>query len=212
MPLLPQRKAKFRTPTEAQPRRAPLGHTFLFMSVLYGTAVLIGFVLYFALNNSLRTMVLMNFRAGLAAFLYMGNIGGLSAAYNESWYNIVFLIITWVVGQSTIGAPIIVLLLFIRGLSLGFALSLTVLVDGLHGAIFDLIGIMPWNILIMGAFIVAASISYLFTRELRTIGFARMSAGLLAAYSGVYVICVGLVLLAGWVEFLIVPRIFAWLG
>ncbi|MCL1631879.1 stage II sporulation protein M [Sporolactobacillus sp. CPB3-1] len=70
--------------------------------------------------------------------------------FKESFFNdLQFLILIWVLGLSVIGLPLIFLLIFVRGLFLGFTVGFLVSQMGINGLMAVLVSIFPQNLLMI---------------------------------------------------------------
>lgn len=70
--------------------------------------------------------------------------------------------ILWILGLSIIGLPMILLLLFLKGIVVGFTVGFLVNQMGWNGVMFSLMGVLPQNMLVVPALIIVgvAGISF----------------------------------------------------
>jgi stage II sporulation protein M len=70
--------------------------------------------------------------------------------------NILFLLTIWLLGLLWIGSPFILVVLLLKGFSLGFTVGFLVKNFALKGLIFSFAAVLPHNILLIPAYIIAA--------------------------------------------------------
>jgi stage II sporulation protein M len=68
----------------------------------------------------------------------------------------------WILGLSIIGLPIILILLFLKGVVVGFTVGFLVNQMGWHGLLLSFVSVLPQNLILVPAFIIvsAASVSF----------------------------------------------------
>jgi stage II sporulation protein M len=71
--------------------------------------------------------------------------------------NILFFFIVWALGFLSIGFPLILIVLALKGFALGFTVAFIVYRSSLKGLIFCLAAVLPHNLLLVPAYIVAAA-------------------------------------------------------
>ncbi|KAB7672871.1 stage II sporulation protein M [Bacillus sp. B1-b2] len=69
----------------------------------------------------------------------------------------------WLLGISIIGLPIILILLFIKGMVVGFTVGFLVNQMGWHGFLLSFVSILPQNLIVIPIFIISATISVAFS-------------------------------------------------
>ncbi len=80
--------------------------------------------------------------------------------------NIKFMLMIWFLGLTIIGIPAILLIVFIRGLILGFSVGFLVMQKGIIGIILSLLAVLPQNLFFIPAFIVASVAAIVFSLSL----------------------------------------------
>ncbi len=73
--------------------------------------------------------------------------------------NILFLAVTWFLGLLWSGFPFVLLVLLLKGLALGFTVGFMVYNFALRGFLFSLAALLPHNIVLIPAFLFAATIA-----------------------------------------------------
>src|SRR5690625_5989422 len=78
-------------------------------------------------------------------------------------YHLNYLLLLFILGLTIIGLPIIWVLIFIKGLVVGFSVGFIVNQLGLNGLLIATLSIAPQNIIIIPVYIIAASLSMIFS-------------------------------------------------
>ncbi|QKS71020.1 stage II sporulation protein M [Paenalkalicoccus suaedae] len=79
-----------------------------------------------------------------------------------SYYAKVILII-WLCGISILGAPIIILIIFLKGLTLGFSIGFFVLDQGVQGFALALAAVFPQNVFVVPVLLILSTGALFFT-------------------------------------------------
>lgn len=82
------------------------------------------------------------------------------------WNHLKMVGLIWILGISVVGAPVVVLLLFLKGAMLGFSIGLLVLEFGTGGLLLSAGTIFPQNILIVPCWIIMATLALVFSAEM----------------------------------------------
>ncbi len=167
--------------------------------------MLVGIIGYFALPAWMRTDVATNIVALIHALhsnAVAHSIG--RAAFWDAFYGMLFVVLFWVLGHIPIATPLIVLILFLRAFSLGLAMTGMIYAFGLQGAGFDLLGLLPWNILSGGAVVLSASVATHYMRQPLYDRAPAMRRYL--AYCALHGMSIGLVFLSGWLQVQVMER------
>jgi len=81
-------------------------------------------------------------------------------------YNSKYVGLMWILGITMIGLPIILLLLFLKGMVIGFTIGFFVQQMGWKGFLLSFVSVLPQNLIIIPVFIVVAVISVSFALQL----------------------------------------------
>lgn len=107
-------------------------------------------------------------------------------------YHAKYLLLLCILGLSVIGLPLVWVLIFVKGLVIGFSVGFIVNQLGLQGLLLASLSIAPQNILVIPIYITAGSISMIFSLTLINKLFSRKNHQLLlqplAKYSIIFVI------------------------
>lgn len=82
------------------------------------------------------------------------------------FHNSKFIGLMWVLGISIIGLPIILILLFVKGMVVGFTVGFLVSQMGWKGFMLALASILPQNLIIIPIFIMMAALSVIFSMRM----------------------------------------------
>lgn len=138
------------------------------------------------------------------------NVDAPTSADSSVWLNLKTAGIIWILGISTIGMPIIPIIIFLRGFVIGFTVGFLVNELGFKGMIFALVSILPQNLIIVPALLVAGmlgiSFSVMILKSLvtrRPIDFFSQFAN----YSVMMVLICGALLVASIIESFLTPAL-----
>ncbi|MFJ5715656.1 stage II sporulation protein M [Neobacillus sp. NPDC093127] len=81
-------------------------------------------------------------------------------------HNSKFIGLIWVLGVSIIGLPVILILLFIKGMVVGFTVGFLVSQMGWNGFMLAFVSILPQNLIIIPVFILMAAFSVIFSMRM----------------------------------------------
>jgi stage II sporulation protein M len=136
---------------------------FLFIIVLFFMGVIFGAIVV----NS------MSFTQKEDLFYYLsqffGQISVEKAAENKDlflqsfFHNSKFIGLIWILGISIIGLPVILILLFLKGMVVGFTVGFLVSQMGWKGFSLAIASVLPQNLIIIPVFIIMAALSVIFS-------------------------------------------------
>ncbi len=122
--------------------------------------------------------------------------------------NFTYLVMIWLLGSSIVGFPLIFLLLFLRGFVLGFTVGFLVDQIAVKGMFFAVVAILPHNIFIIPAMLIAGVTSVSFACKiikLRLSGRKYHWGQLFMSYSFTILLIGLFIITAGLVEAYITP-------
>ncbi|MFJ5621199.1 stage II sporulation protein M [Peribacillus loiseleuriae] len=132
---------------------------YVFITVLFLMGVIFGAILV----NSL------SFTQSDDLFYYLSQFFGQvsEAKITADWemftqsvsHNVKYIAVMWILGVSVIGLPVILVLLFLKGIVVGFTVGFLVSQMGWGGFLLSFVSILPQNIIIVPVFIIIAVIS-----------------------------------------------------
>lgn len=119
-------------------------------------------------------------------------------------YNSKYIGLMWILGITMIGLPIILLLLFLKGMVIGFTIGFFVQQMGWKGFFLSFVSVLPQNLIIIPVFIVVAVISVSFSLQLIKKLFVKSIyqpiGPMLIKYCMVFGAAIILIILAAFVE------------
>ncbi|MFD2617705.1 stage II sporulation protein M [Terrilactibacillus laevilacticus] len=99
--------------------------------------------------------------------LSKGNVASPKNMLAENFTNYVqYMGFMWILGLSVIGLPIIFILLFLKGIVLGFTVGFLVNQMGFHGFWVSLASVFPQNVFIVPLFIITGAVSISFSLKM----------------------------------------------
>ncbi|OCA90994.1 stage II sporulation protein M [Bacillus sp. FJAT-27225] len=139
---------------------------FLFVSILFMMGVIFGAIIVNSMNIAQKEDL----------FYYLTQFFGQIAKgetesardlfFQSLVHNSKFISLMWVLGISIIGLPIILILLFIKGMVVGFTVGFLVSQMGWDGFIFAFVSILPQNVIIIPVFIIMSAVSIVFSLKM----------------------------------------------
>ncbi|WP_199425958.1 stage II sporulation protein M [Thermaerobacillus caldiproteolyticus] len=139
---------------------------YLFIIVLFLMGVIFGAVVVNSLNFSQKQ----DLYYYLMQFFGQVSKGNLASAYDmfqqSYFHNLKYVGLMWVLGISIIGLPIILILLFLKGIVIGFTVGFLVNQMGWQGFVLSFVSVMPQNFIIIPAFIIMGVASVTFSLKM----------------------------------------------
>src|SRR5699024_11083907 len=89
------------------------------------------------------------------------------------FYHVRYLLLLFILGLSVIGLPLVWILLFLKGLVVGFSVGFIVNQLGIKGLLLASLSIAPQNIIIIPIYVVAGSLAMIFSLTLLSKLFSR---------------------------------------
>lgn len=136
---------------------------YLFVIVLFLMGVIFGAIVV----NSLSFTQKEDLFYYLSQFFGEVSNGKVAASHDlflqSLFHNIKFIGLMWILGISIIGLPVILILLFIKGMVVGFTVGFLVNQMGWDGFVLSFVSVLPQNFIIIPIFIIGASISVSFS-------------------------------------------------
>ncbi|WP_186578295.1 stage II sporulation protein M [Aquibacillus kalidii] len=119
-------------------------------------------------------------------------------------YHLNYLLLLFILGLSIIGLPIIWILLFVKGLVVGFSVGFFVNQMGWKGLLFAAASIAPQNLLIIPIYLIAGSLAMIFSLALlRKLFSRRLQQPILqpfTRYATLFILLIGVVGIASVIE------------
>lgn len=139
---------------------------YLFVVVLFLMGVIFGAIVV----NSLSITQKEDLFYYLSQFFGQVSDNKVAASNDLLWqsfmHNGKFIGLMWILGISIIGLPVILIILFIKGLVVGFTVGFLVNQMGWDGFLLSFVSILPQNLIIIPVFIFAATLSVSFSLKM----------------------------------------------
>jgi stage II sporulation protein M len=139
---------------------------FLFIIVLFLMGVIFGAIIV----NSMSYTQKQDLFYYLSQFFGEVSNGKIAPTYDlflqSLWHNSKFIALIWILGISIIGLPIILILLFIKGMVVGFTVGFLVSELSWKGFVLAIVSILPQNLIIIPVFIIMAALSVSFSLKM----------------------------------------------
>jgi stage II sporulation protein M len=113
-----------------------------------------------------------------------GKVASSADMFHQSFFhNLKYLGLMWILGISIIGLPVILVMLFIKGMVVGFTVGFLVNQLGLKGFLLSFVTVLPQNVLLIPAFIIMCSVAISFTLKIIRQLFVKKTSNLEAPFS-----------------------------
>lgn len=139
---------------------------YLFVIVLLFMGVIFGAIIVNNLHSELKQDLLFYLKQ---FFLQVekGKIGESSVVWKESYFSqLMYIGIIWILGISIIGLPVILVLLFLKGVVVGFTVGFLVDQMGTEGFFLAVVSVLPQNMIVIPVYVVISTISIGFSIQL----------------------------------------------
>lgn len=163
---------------------------YLFMLILFLTGIIFGAIIVNSMNVTKKLdlfFYLKRFFGDLSGEHSMDNLDILKSSVI---YHVKYLLLIFLLGLSVIGLPVIWILLFLKGIVVGFSVGFIVNQLGFKGLLIAALSIAPQNIIIIPIYIISGSIAMIFSllllHKLFTGQFSKPILKPLRAYSIVF--------------------------
>ncbi len=182
---------------------------FIFVTVLFMMGIIFGAVIV----NSLSLIQKEDLFYYLSQFFGELKQGRVSASGEMFFYsvkeNAKYFILMWILGISIIGLPIILILLFIKGIVIGFTVGFLVNQAGWHGFLLAAVSVLPQNIILVPLTILLASCAVIICIKMIRRQFFKTGREplkpLFMQYTFFLVVAIGGVIVAGLIEAFLSP-------
>ncbi|SDI30524.1 stage II sporulation protein M [Natribacillus halophilus] len=189
---------------------------YIFSAVLFFTGIIFGAIVVNSLSLTQREdlfVYLQQFfdQVGQGQFSSEGALFWQSFSYYAKYMGLMFIL-----GLSVIGSPLILLLLFLKGLTVGFTVGFLVNQLGVVGFSLSLVSVLPQNLIIVPILIVVSVLSVAFSLRLIRQQFIKVSGQQEAIFPIfvrmciVMVIALVFVVIAALIEAFISPLFLEW--
>ncbi|RHW29437.1 stage II sporulation protein M [Oceanobacillus profundus] len=165
---------------------------YLFMIILFLTGIIFGAVIVNSMGFIQKQDLFFYLERFFGQITEGVSIDKIDILWQSFTYHAKYLLLLCILGLSVIGLPLVWVLIFVKGLVIGFSVGFIVNQLGLQGLLLASLSIAPQNILVIPIYITAGSISMIFSLTLINKLFSRKNHQLLlqplAKYSIIFVI------------------------
>lgn len=140
--------------------------TFLFIVVLFLMGVIFGAIVVNSMSITQKED-LFYYLSQFFGQISDEKVAGTNDLFLQSFFhNSKFIGLMWILGISIIGLPVILILLFSKGMVVGFTVGFLVSQMGWKGFMLALVSILPQNMIIIPVFIMMAALSVIFSMRM----------------------------------------------
>lgn len=186
---------------------------YIFTIILFIMGIVLGSYLIYSLSSSQKQEILSSLN------LFFSDINSLELnshiAFLEILYdNIKYLLIIWFLGLSIVGMPLIFLLIYLKGVVVGFTVSFFIFEMNWRGLLLAISAIIPQNLLIVPVLIIASvsgvkfSLSLIKSRSEKNFSYLQ----LFKAYSVMTIALVGVLIITSAYEAFVTPYLIKSVG
>lgn len=136
---------------------------YIFMVILFLTGIIFGSIIVNSMNFVQKQDLYFYLERYFGQVAEGDNIESITILMRSFFYHSKYLLLLFVLGLSVIGLPVVWVLLFLKGLVVGFSVGFIVNQLGLKGLLLAAISIAPQNLLIIPVYIIAGSLSMVFS-------------------------------------------------
>lgn len=136
---------------------------YLFVVVLFLMGVIFGAIVVNSLSFTQKED-LYYYLSQFFGQVSEGNVAASKDLFLQSFFhNSKFIGLMWILGISIIGLPVILILLFMKGMVVGFTVGFLVNQMGWDGFLLSFVSVLPQNFIIIPIFIIGATLSISFS-------------------------------------------------
>ena len=165
---------------------------YLFIAVLFLMGVIFGAIVVNSLTLSQKED-LFYYLSQFFSQISNGKVADSKDLFIQSFsHNSKFIGLMWLLGISIIGLPVILILLFIKGMVVGFTVGFLVNQMGWNGFLLSFVYVLPQNIIIIPVFIISATLAVSFSfKMIRQQFMKKMGEPMLPLFGRYMVLLVG---------------------
>ncbi|WP_085991972.1 stage II sporulation protein M [Oceanobacillus senegalensis] len=169
---------------------------YLFMIILFLTGIIFGAVIVNSMNFVQKQDLFFYLERFFKQMVDGQSIDNVLVLKESFFYHTKYLILLFLLGLSVIGLPIVWVLLYAKGLVVGFSVGFMVNQLGWKGLLLASLSIAPQNILIIPIYIIAGTLSMIFSLTLLNKLFSRRPSGPIFQPFGQYMLIFLMLLVA----------------
>ncbi|WP_077326810.1 stage II sporulation protein M [Virgibacillus siamensis] len=139
---------------------------YLFMIILFLTGVIFGAIIVNSMSFGQKEGLFFYLERFFGQISGSGQIDNGEILKTSFLYHAKYLILLFILGLSVIGLPLVWVLIFLKGLVVGFSVGFIVNQLGAKGLLLASLSIAPQNFLIIPVYLIAGSMSMIFSLTL----------------------------------------------
>ncbi|MDY0405645.1 stage II sporulation protein M [Virgibacillus sp. 179-BFC.A HS] len=171
---------------------------YTFMVILFFTGIIFGAVIVNSMNFVQKHDLFFYLERFFGEISNNQHIERVDILKESFFYHLKYLLLMFILGFSVIGLPVVWLLLFLKGIVVGFSVGFIVNQLGMQGLVLSALSIAPQNLVVIPVYIVAGSLSMIFSLALINKLFSRRFSPtpVFHSFGKYFTIFLGLVLLS----------------
>jgi len=177
---------------------------YLFMVILFLTGIIFGAIIVNSMSFIQKQDLFFYLEQFFGQMISDQPIGHAALLKESFFYHFRYLLILFLLGLSVIGLPIVWILLFVKGLVVGFSVGFIVNQLGIQGLLLASLSIAPQNLVIIPIYIIAGSLSMVFSLTLLQKLFARGNSPSIfqpfTRYATMFLLLIGISFIAALLE------------
>ncbi|WP_191565298.1 stage II sporulation protein M [Metabacillus idriensis] len=139
---------------------------YLFVFVLFLMGVIFGAVIVNSMNFTQKEDLYF-YLSRFFGQISEGKVASSVEMLQQSFFhNLKYLGLMWVLGISIIGLPVILIMLFLKGMVVGFTVGFLVNQMGWQGFMLSFVSVLPQNIILIPAFIIMGTVAISFSLKI----------------------------------------------
>ncbi|RDW21988.1 stage II sporulation protein M [Oceanobacillus chungangensis] len=176
---------------------------YLFMMILFLTGIVFGAIIVNSMNFVQKQDLFFYLERFFGEIVNEQSIDHITILKQSFFYHIKYLLLLFILGLSVVGLPIVWILLYIKGLVIGFSVGFIVNQLGFKGLLLAALSIAPQNILIIPIYIIAGTLSMVFSLTLINKLFSRRNSQTIFQPFSRYVVIFTMLIVASFVAALV---------
>ncbi|MFD1850552.1 stage II sporulation protein M [Oceanobacillus bengalensis] len=172
---------------------------YLFMVILFLTGIIFGAIIVNSMNFIQRQELFFYLERFFKQIVEGQTIDNVIILKESFLYHVKYLLLLFILGLSVIGLPVVWVLIYVKGLVVGFSVGFLVNQLDWSGLFLATFSIAPQNLIIIPIYIIAGSLSMIFSLTLLNKLFSKRPSGAIFQPFGQYVVIFLLLLIASFI-------------
>ncbi|MCA0982943.1 stage II sporulation protein M [Halobacillus yeomjeoni] len=139
---------------------------FVFIFVLFIMGMVFGAVIVNSMNFVQKQDLFFYLKQFFEQNMDTAGMTKMTLWKDSMFYHLKYMLLLFLLGISVIGMPVITVLLFVKGLVVGFSVGFLVNQMGWYGMLLSAVSIAPHNLIIIPIYLVAGSLALIFSLTL----------------------------------------------